>query len=194
MQKPYTSQWALLGNSKAALPFINTPRADNTLLWININPALGQKVRFCVMFSCISHFLPGALKPPLESILCELNWVLIMKTIVCLTVNRIHREHKALWYFITVLWLFDLPPCPGVCSSWWALTARREHQSWEKMSFGIDWSGSPHAYTNVTLHEEAREHSSCIIVLKCAKEGKGKREVNRLRDRERGRKLGEQSR
>lgn len=40
------------------------------------------------------------------------------------------------------------------------------------MSLGIDWSGSPHAYANVKVHEEARVHSSWMIVLKCAKQGK----------------------
>lgn len=40
------------------------------------------------------------------------------------------------------------------------------------MSLGIDWSGSPHAYANVKVHEEARAHNSWMIVLKCAKEGK----------------------
>lgn len=47
----------------------------------------------------------------------------------------------------------------------------REHRlGWGRMSFGIDWSGSPHAYANVK--EEAREHSSCITVLKCRVGGK----------------------
>lgn len=40
------------------------------------------------------------------------------------------------------------------------------------MSLGIDWSGSPHTYANVKVHKEARVHSSWMIVLKCAKQGK----------------------
>lgn len=52
----------------------------------------------------------------------------------------------------------------------------REHeQSLERMSFGFDRSGSPHAYANVKVHEEAREHSSCIIVLKYAMDGREER-------------------
>lgn len=125
MQKQYTSKWVLLGNSKAALPFINTPRPDNTLFWFHINyinPAFRQKVIFCVTFSCISQFLPGALKPPLKfhSLLIKLSsW----KQLFVWTVIEFIEKHKALWYFITFLWVFDLPPRPGVCSSWWALTA-----------------------------------------------------------------------
>lgn len=48
-----------------------------------------------------------------------------MKAIVCFRVTVIEfiEEHKALWYFITVLWLFDLLTRPRVCFIWWALTA-----------------------------------------------------------------------
>lgn len=55
------------------------------------------------------------------------------------------------------------------------------------MSLGIDWRGSPHAYVNAKVHEEARVHSSWMIVLKCAKEGKGR--GGELVTREEGGKL-----
>lgn len=127
MQKQqYSSQWALLGKSKAELLLSTHPKLIT--LYFDFMPFYKYSVEEeCYILCNVYMHQPPPLQghKPSFKIPCSTNLIEFWqwKQLFAWDLIEFIEEHKAQQYFITVLWVFDLPLHPGVCSSWWALTA-----------------------------------------------------------------------